>query len=1285
MDDPGDDAAGHTPDFSRATRFTLWETKVRFYLVAYNTAQTCFRVLKIDRSPGSQPQGQAVSQKRCQADDPTVAAAAATTSSASQRTAARSANANSGVTLNPAVTTVTGHDTRTTPDANPTNPQNAGSGSAEPTALPPPSGVGRRGDHNHGFNAPETSYASFVAPTNPNPPRSISTTPNPTPNPASASFWTLAVTAEKTTYDRTQITKILDMVSDGNRANGGLKEVGHFFGLVGFIRFTSTYYMVLISRRSVVALVGGHYIYHCDETKILPVCHASITASIIGRTKAMDQEEARLLHTFKQVDLGKNFYFSYTYDLTCTLQENLTGRRFESQAGSVVHSAWGYSEKFIWNHHLLFPAFGVSEIHTHPEADPTGTHDWVLPLCHGFVDQAKLSVLSRTVHVTLIARRSRHFAGARFLKRGANEAGQVANDVETEQIVSEALTTPFYAPAYATSSFPSRATQRGRPEHLRLAQNPRFTSYVMHRGSIPIFWTQDSTNMSPRPPIEISVVDPYYSAAALHFDDLFARYGCPIIILNLIKSKEKTPRETKLLHAFGECVSYLNQFLPPEKKMIYIAWDMSRASKSHDQDVIGVLEDIAEEAIEKTGFFHSGAEPTRFEFSLSANGVVAGRQAAATPPARRSGILMQTGVARVNCVDCLDRTNAAQFVIGKAAFGHQLHALGLLEQPTLSFDSDAVDMLTEMYHDLGDTIALQYGGSHLVNTMETYRKINQWTSHSRDMLEGLKRYYANSFVDADKQAAINLFLGIDEITVSPSGATRPAMGASTITIKTLQRRKQRDYQQWFSPAHLSRIEATTERISRLLRVVQQKQNFWEEYYRPRLFTDLMRHHAFKMTAVLQHLPHPARLNSPARDGSRLPQSPSKRQSRGNKESISNLPMITASFTSASSAVAAAVLSSPNASASSHTTITNAHDRKGATVWPIQQDASALITSPFTSRHSHSRVQSTNSLRTTTQRLRTTSGSSTASATSSIGDTSGFLLSARSFSGPADAKAFVGGMKRWMSLNQRDNTTASLQDQDSRGKRRRAMNRGVSSEAFKPGEKNDRGSTNNVGTNVTPIGNWLNPFVPASQTHPTAASLLEEWQRPIVDAQEGREYALWIQQFEGHLALQAREPVWDALLLDAANLVIQDLHSGDAHLSDGDLHLYMRAARKARIGGVNDLLVPSDLTTGGIFPSTASIGSLSAQQFTMDGQNSMTTLQSQVLSTDAASTNFLGCPTSCIATPSSPKASVDPILLNYASLASGGNATLNMHVGIKGANENKVRSYRSWLNVGRKGA
>ncbi len=42
--------------------------------------------------------------------------------------------------------------------------------------------------------------------------------------------------------------------------------------------------------------------------------------------------------------------------------------------------------------------------------------DWVLPIIHGFVDQANVSVFGASVLVTLIARRSNRFAGTRFLK-----------------------------------------------------------------------------------------------------------------------------------------------------------------------------------------------------------------------------------------------------------------------------------------------------------------------------------------------------------------------------------------------------------------------------------------------------------------------------------------------------------------------------------------------------------------------------------------------------------------------------------------------------------------------------------------------------------------------------------------------------------------------------------------------------------------------------------------------------------------------------------------------------
>lgn len=59
----------------------------------------------------------------------------------------------------------------------------------------------------------------------------------------------------------------------------------------------------------------------------------------------------------------------------------------------------------------------------------------------------------------------------------------------------------------------------------------------------------------------------------------------------------------------------------------------------------------------------------------------------------------QNGIIRVNCVDCLDRTNAAQFMIGRCALRHQLCELGVFEDTDparLPFDSPACRVLEEV-------------------------------------------------------------------------------------------------------------------------------------------------------------------------------------------------------------------------------------------------------------------------------------------------------------------------------------------------------------------------------------------------------------------------------------------------------------------------------------------------------------------------------------------------------------------------------------------------------------
>lgn len=106
---------------------------------------------------------------------------------------------------------------------------------------------------------------------------------------------------------------------------------------------------------------------------------------------------------------------------------------------------------------------------------------------------------------------------------------------------------------------------------------------------------------------------------------------------------------------------------------------------------MGILEDVCEESIQLTHFFHGGGARNEITLVFSCHS-----KTDSSSDEHRTLPLLQCGILRVNCVDCLDRTNAAQFAIAKRALGHQLYALGLLGSPNLPFNCDAVEVLTEV-------------------------------------------------------------------------------------------------------------------------------------------------------------------------------------------------------------------------------------------------------------------------------------------------------------------------------------------------------------------------------------------------------------------------------------------------------------------------------------------------------------------------------------------------------------------------------------------------------------
>lgn len=523
-------------------------------------------------------------------------------------------------------------------------------------------------------------------------------------------------------YNKLEIAELLARINGGKRQTSPTPSRISAYGILGFVRFVEGYYMILITKRRKIAQIAHHSIYKIVDTQML---------YIPNEREKMHSDEAKYCRMFQNIDLSSNFYFSYSYDLTHTLQYNLspinTRASFENSPDQTIWEGKLVTEtkpspdqeiirtqpnrKFVWNEYL------ISNVNVHP--------DWLLFVIHGFVGQADICVFGRPIYLTLIARRSKKFAGTRFLKRGASLEGNPANEVETEQIVFDA----------SISSF----------------DLARFTSFVQIRGSVPSHWSQDSFKVVPKPTIELDFVDPYYRTAGIHFNELFYRYGSPVIIFNLVKKRERKPQESLLSQEFKDIISYLNQFLPQEHHLIYCGLDMARMNKSKDMSVMGELSTLGYRMIKLTGLFVKSL-PKNLE-KMTFLSKLGGQK---TP----NGQILQTGVVRVNCVDCLDRTNTAQFALGKCALAFQLYILGVIDEPTLEFDTDAVRMLEQVYEDHGDTLALQYGGSQLVHRIKTYRKIAPLSSQSRDIMQTLSRYYSNTFSDAEKQNTINLFLGL---------------------------------------------------------------------------------------------------------------------------------------------------------------------------------------------------------------------------------------------------------------------------------------------------------------------------------------------------------------------------------------------------------------------------------------------------------------------------------------------------------------------------------------------
>eukprot|EP00271_Cylindrocystis_brebissonii_P019658 TRINITY_DN6095_c0_g1_i1.p1 TRINITY_DN6095_c0_g1~~TRINITY_DN6095_c0_g1_i1.p1 ORF type:complete len:595 (-),score=105.56 TRINITY_DN6095_c0_g1_i1:902-2686(-) len=246
-------------------------------------------------------------------------------------------------------------------------------------------------------------------------------------------------------------------------------------------------------------------------------------------------------------------------------------------------------------------------------------------------------------------------------------------------------------------------------------------AYVQVRGSIPLLWEQ-VVDLKYKPKLKLLSNDT--SLVARHIHDLRERYG-PVLVLDLVN---QTGSEAKLGTLFGVAVDALK-----DEELTYHAFDFHKECKNMRYDRLDMLFHQVEPYLSKFGFFLCKGEEV---------------------------LSTQLGIARTNCMDCLDRTNVTQSLLARKALETVLRRLDLLAPgDTLKFHPTLYTLFNILWADHGDDVSKQYSGTSALKG--DYTRFGQRSTQGvlQDGYHSASRYFLNNFYDGVRQDGLDLLTG----------------------------------------------------------------------------------------------------------------------------------------------------------------------------------------------------------------------------------------------------------------------------------------------------------------------------------------------------------------------------------------------------------------------------------------------------------------------------------------------------------------------------------------------
>uniref|UniRef100_A0A8C0YNV8 Inositol polyphosphate-5-phosphatase F n=1 Tax=Cyprinus carpio carpio TaxID=630221 RepID=A0A8C0YNV8_CYPCA len=443
-----------------------------------------------------------------------------------------------------------------------------------------------------------------------------------------------------------------------------------------------------------------------DESKFLLKTLSQIKSNVavpikkkVKENKEKERLERRLLDELYKIFMDSDsFYYSLTYDLTNTVQR-------QGELGKSDQPLWKkVDDRFFWNKHMIKDLIDLQV----PQVD-----FWVIPIIQGFVqveelvvnynessDEERSSPETPLQEPTCVDDIHPRFTVALISRRSRHRAGMryKRRGVDTDGHVANYVET----------------------EQL-IHVHSHTLSFVQTRGSVPVFWSQAGYRYNPRPRIEKGEKEtmPYFAS---HFEQQVQIYK-KLVIINLV---DQNGREKIIGDAYLKQVLLYNN-----PNLTYVSFDFHEHCRGMKFENVQTLTDAISDII------------TDMRWAWVDQAGV---------------ICQQEGIFRVNCMDCLDRTNVVQAAIARVVMEQQLKKLGVMppEQP---LPLKCYRIYQVMWANNGDTISRQYAGTAALKGDFTRTGERKLAGVMKDGVNSANRYYLNRFRDAYRQAVIDLMMG----------------------------------------------------------------------------------------------------------------------------------------------------------------------------------------------------------------------------------------------------------------------------------------------------------------------------------------------------------------------------------------------------------------------------------------------------------------------------------------------------------------------------------------------